>query len=301
MKAMAIEPNIDHRIARADAENAKYICYRVVDTLLREDVRECVSRSETRLSGSLPAGLSKYTTLTSTWLKVTHFGDGCLWIPVTQSAFMQDWRAAGLPLLWQEDKQVKELYAVEDILACFARGLPPASALAFNAFVVECQVAAEHRHVTETECERWFAEFRALHGAATGAQLPDWHARLLRYDRLGAFLDHPFYPTARAKLGFDADALAAYSPEFQRNFLLRWLAVPRAIYHPSSGDGLGLSPLWPSFEAVGLPAAMGAVSCSPALPPMRGCFSLPWRCKACSAAPSQHPTLIWQPWSAAQH
>ena len=255
MKAIAIEPNTDHRIARTDAENAKYICHRVVDTLLREDVRECVSRSETRLSGSLPAALCKYTTLTCTWLKVTHFGDGCLWIPVTQSTFMQDWRGAGLPLLWHEGKQVKELYAVEDILACFARGLPPASALAFNAFGVECQVAAEHRHVSETECERWFAEFRALHGTATGAQLPNWHVRLLHYDRLGAFLDHPFYPTARAKLGFDAYALTAYGPEFQRHFLLRWLAVPRTLYHPSNNDEPGL-PLWPSFETVGLPAAM---------------------------------------------
>lgn len=256
MKAIATGTATDTRIACTDAGDAAYICHRVVDTLLREDVRECVSRSETRLSGSLPAGLSKYTTLTCTWLKVTHFGDGCLWIPVTQSAFMQDWRGAGLPLLWHEDKQVKELYAVEDILACFARGLPPASALAFHAFGVECQVAAEHRHVSEIEWERWFAEFRALHGAATGAQLPNWHARLLHYDRLGAFLDHPFYPTARAKLGFDADALTAYGPEFQRNFLLRWLAVPRALYYPSSGDELSLSPLWPSFEVVGLPAAM---------------------------------------------
>lgn len=256
MKAIAIESTTHNHIARVDAENAKYICHRVVDTLLREDVRECVSRSEKRLSGSLPAGLSKYTTLSCTWLKVPHFGDGCLWIPVVAYAFMQDWRGAGFPLLWHEGKQVKALHAVEDILACFARGLPAASALAFHAFGVECHVAAEHRNVSETECERWFAEFRALHGAETGVQLSNWHARLLHYDRLGAFLDHPFYPTARAKLGFDVDALVAYSPEFQRNFLLRWLAVPHPLYYPSSGDEPGLSPLWPSFEAVGLPAAM---------------------------------------------
>ena len=256
MKAIATGTAADTRIACTDAEHAKYICHRVVDTLLREDVRACVSRSAPLPSPALPVGLGKYTALNRTWLKVAHFGGGCLWIPVTQSTFMQDWRGAGLPLLWQEGGQVKELYAAEDIIACFARGLPPAAALAFNAFAGECKVAAEHRHVGETERERWFAEFRALHGAATGAQLPDWHARLLHYDRLGAFLDHPFYPTARAKLGFDADALAAYGPEFQRNFLLRWLAVPRALYHPSSGDGLGLPPLWPSFEAVGLPAAL---------------------------------------------
>lgn len=256
MTATAIGTTADTPIARTDAGHAEYICHRVVDALLREDVRECVSRSARMPNAALPAELGKYAEVNRAWLKITHFGDGCLWIPVAKSTFMQDWRGAGLPLLWQEGGRVSELYAVQDILACFARGLPPAAADPFDAFAGECQVAAEHRHVSETERERWFAEFRTLHGAATGAQLPNWHARLLHYDRLGAFLDHPFYPTARAKLGFDADALAAYSPEFQRNFLLRWLAVPRALYHPSSGDGFGLSPLWPSFEAVGLPAVM---------------------------------------------
>lgn len=256
MKAMATGTAADTRVARTDAGHAAYICHRVVDALLREDVRECVSRSALMPNAALPAGLGKYAEPNRAWLKVSHFGDGCLWIPVARSTFMQDWRGAGLPLLWQEGGRVSELYAVQDILACFARGLPPAAADPFDAFAGECQVAAEHRHVSETERERWFAEFRTLHGAATGAQLPNWHARLLHYDRLGAFLDHPFYPTARAKLGFDAGALAAYGPEFQRPFLLRWVAAPRALYHPSSGDELGLPPPWPTFEAVGLPAAM---------------------------------------------
>lgn len=252
MKATAVDTGMTH----ADVAYAGYICRRVVDALLREDVRECVSRSAVLPSSALPSTLGHRTEPHGAWLRVSHFGDGCLWIPVAPSVFMQDWRAAGSPLLWQADGQVRELYAVADILACFARGLPPAAAAPFEAFAGECQVAIEHRHVSENERERWFAEFRTLHGGAPGARLPNWHSRLLHYDRLGAFLDHPFYPTARAKLGFDADALVAYGPEFQRPFLLRWVAVPRALYHPTRRDEVGMPPLWPTFEAVGLPAAM---------------------------------------------
>lgn len=219
-----------------------YICRRVIDTLLRENVRDCVSRAAADAGGA--------------WLEVSHFGAGTLQIPVAKSAFMQTWRSAGLPLVWDDGRQLKRLYAVEDILACFARGLPAAAAGRFAAFAEECLVAADHRRISEAERERWFAEFRAAHGSAAGARLPNWHARLLHYDRLGAFLDHPFYPTARAKLGFDADALAAYGPEFQRPFMLRWLAVPHDLHHPSADAASALPVLWPSVEAVGLPAAM---------------------------------------------
>lgn len=257
MKPIATETFTNTRIACTDIGDAAYICHRVVDTLLREDVRECVSRSILLPDVGLPAELGNHAKRSRMWLKVTHFGGGCLWIPVVRCAFMQDWRGAGLPLLWHDGASVKALSAVEDILECFAHGLPPATARAFSAFARECQMAAEQRNISEAERERWFGEFRTLHGAASGAELPDWHTRLLHYDRLGAFLDHPFYPTARAKLGFDADALTAYGPEFQRPFLLRWLAVPRALYHPSD-DGLGLLPPWPGFETVGLPAAMAA-------------------------------------------
>lgn len=257
MKTIANEIIDNIRLEHTDAEHAVYICHRVIDTLLREDVRECVSRSELIPNAALPAELGKYAKVNLVWLKVTHFDDDdCLWIPVVKSTFMQDWRGAGFPLLWQEGGQVRELYAIEDIITCFTRGLHPAAVLPFNAFAAECQVAAEHRQVSETERERWFTELRALHGVATGTQLPNWHACLLHYDRLGAFLDHPFYPTARAKLGFDAEALATYGPEFQRNFLLHWLAVPLALYHPSIANGHSLPLLWPTFEAVGLPASM---------------------------------------------
>ena len=59
MKAIAIGTTANTRIERTDAEHAKYICHRVVDTLLREDARECVSRSALMPNAALPAGLGK--------------------------------------------------------------------------------------------------------------------------------------------------------------------------------------------------------------------------------------------------
>ena len=243
-------------LADTDAHDA-YICRRVVDALLRENVRECVSRAVVRTGDALPT-LAHLGKAGGAWLEVRHIGTGILWIPVVASAFMQTWRSAGLPLVQDDDRQLKPLDAVEAILACFAQGLAAAAAERFAAFAEECLVAADHRRISEAERKRWFAGFRAAYGGAPGARLPNWHARLLHYDRLGAFLDHPFYPTARAKLGFDADALAAYGPEFQRPFMLRWLAVPRDRYHPSADAATALPRLWPGVEAVGLPAAMAA-------------------------------------------
>lgn len=256
MNALTIGIAPEAAAGLARAEHAEYICHRVLDALLRENVRACVSAATLMLNSALPAQLARYANAASTWLKVAHFDGGCLWIPVAGSGFMQDWRSAGLPLAWQEGGQLRELSEVEDIIACFAHGLSANAASLFDAFAEECRVAAVHRAASERERARWFTGLRAHHGFETGADLPHWHTRLLHYDRLGAFLDHPLYPTARAKLGFDEDALIAYSPEFQRSFQLRWLAVPRALYHPSLADEQGWPSLWPSFEDVGLQAEM---------------------------------------------
>jgi hypothetical protein len=222
MNAITIGTAPDTAFELARAEHRRYICQRVLDALLREDVRACASGATLVSRTALPAELSKHEAATRTWLKVAHFNAGLLWIPVVRAAFMQDWRSAGLPLLWQQAGTVAELYAVEDILACFACGLSPSASLLFQAFADECKIAASQRHASETERERWFAELRS---GGSDAELPDWHARLLHYDRLGAFLDHPLYPTARAKLGFDDAALAALWLSYTSNIVLVLLSL----------------------------------------------------------------------------
>jgi len=92
MSAAATETASDMTQADDDAHDA-YICRRVLDTLLRENVRECVSRAAVRAGDSLPTALA-HRDAGYAWLEVSHFGAGILWIPVAESAFMQAWRSA---------------------------------------------------------------------------------------------------------------------------------------------------------------------------------------------------------------
>lgn len=223
------------------------ITRRVVDTLLREDVRACVSAAAVVGPEALPPGL--VDEVAATWLQVTHFAGGTLWIPVLAERFMQPWRLARLPLLWRDADGARALSTLPEILACFRAGLDAAAARGFHDFEQECATAIVHGRACEDERRRWFAE-TAENGHP---ETVPWTARLLHYDRLAAFLDHPFYPTARAKLGFEVEDLARYAPEFAPRFALHWLAVPRALHH---AQGREQSPGWPQFTDVGLPAAL---------------------------------------------
>ena len=237
-------------------EEDSYIRQRVLDTLLREDVRGCVSQAS--LAGA--AQLAGYPGAWgrpegAQWLRLPHFQGGVLWIPVQPAHFLQQWRSTAAPLLWQEGMRYTELLVLDDILACFGRGLAPEAQELFSSFAAECRMAIEHRRIADTVRERWFGALRldklAVHDL-------DWSASLLHYERVAAFHDHPFYPTARAKLGFDRAALEAYGPESQQPFQLRWLALPRHLVRAQGeedlhGPGLRERPTaWPSFADVGL-------------------------------------------------
>jgi len=82
----------------------------------------------------------------------------------------------------------------------------------------------------------------------------NWGERLRHADQLASFLDHPYYPTARAKFGFSESDLRQYAPEFCQPFHLRWLALPReqlTLTEP------GAKPIWwPQPQQVGLDAAL---------------------------------------------
>lgn len=233
--------------------HADYIAARVVDTLLREDVRECLTRAEVVGNDALPHGFADGVGADQQWLQITHFGPYRLWIPVARERFMQPWRFARRALVWCSAAGCRRIHNVADILAYFRVGLDESVAHGFVEFERECATAVTHRHAAEIERERWFCDWRADHGQACGADLVDWHERLLHYDRLASFLDHPFYPTARAKLGFGVDDLARYAPEFRPSFELNWLAVARALHHSTDGP---LPPGWPTFTAVNLPVSL---------------------------------------------
>lgn len=226
-----------------------YLAQRVIDAFLREDVRECISRGAI-VSGD--AEVLRATRLDSSpedsWLRINHFG-GALWLAVEPGRFMQDWRLRALPALWLHNGEIRYLFDLPEILACFRERLDNETQSLHLAFAEECAVAAEHRALCEAERARWFGA-----RGEEPAIWPQWAKSLARHDRLAAFHDHPFYPTARAKLGFSADDVRAYTPEFQPAFDLNWLAVPKSSY-----EGTPLPEfIRPDFEGVGLNSSLRA-------------------------------------------
>lgn len=243
-------PTLFHRSGwAAKLKDTDYISQRVVDTLLREDVRQCVSNGHIVSALALPYSTSILSDLEQLWLQIDHIGQEKLWIPVTRCDYMQSWRLSHLPLLCSDAAKFKLLTTVPEILAFFRQGLSDAQVQGYDDFELECKTAVEHRSVCEAERRHWFANWRSNQPNTCGADLPTWDQRLQHYDRLAAFQDHPYYPTARAKLGFNIHDLTQYAPEFQPKFKLHWLAVPKALY---SQQGVSLPPGWPDFAEVGL-------------------------------------------------
>lgn len=238
----------------APSSQADYICRRVVDALLRENLREIVSRG--RLVGSGPTPFSSLPEggRPKQWLVADHLGDGSLWIPVRREGLLQELTLDELPLIRRRDGRHERLSDIADILACFCQGLDEEASALFADFETECRAAIEHGVLCEAERKRYFAELRAA--PRTPADSLYWPERQLYYERLASFLDHPFYPTARAKLGFEAADLSAYGPEFQRPFPLRWLAVAKDLCQETSFPGREI--WWPSFEEVGLASRLEA-------------------------------------------
>ncbi|MFB6260707.1 MAG: IucA/IucC family protein, partial [Thiohalorhabdaceae bacterium] len=151
------------------------------------------------------------------------------------------WRLRALPAVWQQGQGSLPLAELDAILETFAAGLDGEDQEGFRTFAEECHYARQQRALCEEARQRLFA--RPADSQASPSAWPAWARRLFYYDRLAAFHDHPFYPTAGAKLGFDAAALRAYAPEFAPRFQLRWLAVPRALYNGPAPDPA----LWPDF------------------------------------------------------
>lgn len=239
-------------MASRDA-HADYICQRVVDALLREDVRECVSRAQWVAGEAMPFASQLSPALRDgQWLVVAHLGEGRLWLPVQRCRFMQEWRLRALVLIWEHGHGLERLQHLPAILARFQYGLQAEAARQFDDFAAECLAAIEHRKTCEDARRHYARTWQGEAGAVHSLDRLDWSTRMLYYDRWASFQDHPFYPTARAKLGFAAADLAHYAPEFQPAFRLRWLAVPQAIY---AGDKAPTA-WWPDFADVGLDPAL---------------------------------------------
>lgn len=234
----------------APIRQSDHIFQRVVDALLRENVRDCMSQAVVingqilAFKACLPPAL-----VDGKWLYVEHLGH--LYIPVVVSDYMQSWCLRGLDLIQYQHGKVSHLDTIEAVLDCFQHDLSEHRKQEFSAFVTECQTAVSHSVACVTAQQQYFSQQRK--GEEVGGS--DWSQRMLHYERLASFLDHPYYPTARAKLGFSTADLSSYAPEFSAHFELRWLAVPKGLYQSTPA---ALPDWWPSFAAVGLDPAMAA-------------------------------------------
>ena len=139
---------------------------------------------------------------------------------------------------------------LDDVHAALRTLADPADQPGVEDFAQECRDALAAHHlrdqelprVTRTLARRPVSAWRGLTGQ-------------LGYDTLAAVRPHPAYPTAAARPGFsDADALA-HAPEYQPEFALAWVAIPR----PAVTRGGPPPPAWwPRPSDAGLPAALDA-------------------------------------------
>lgn len=249
--------NVVFKTERLDVQ-ADYICRRVVNALLRENVRDCVSRAQVLEGHELAFGQRLPVALSDgPWLCLAYLGQ--LYIPVERCDFMQAWRLRDLPLVQLHNGRVNYLDDINAILDCFQQGLSESLREEFVSFVSECQTAITHSVACAQAREQLFRQHRTMAGGEVlGEDNRDWAKRLLHYERLASFLDHPFYPTARAKLGFSTADLSAYAPEFGATFKLCWLAVPRTLYRENS---TALPTWWPRFNDVNLPLSLADSHC----------------------------------------
>ena len=194
-----------------DAADQAYMTRRIIDCCLREDIRGLVSQGRI---AQLPEALSQYLAHEprGNWLQIAHLGGEELWLPVVRAYPLQEWACTGDAWVVVAPHMTGVQRGYPLWLGHLSQGLDEESLELFAAYVQEADCATTHR----TLCQQAYQ----LHapGLDDVTALKDWSQRLLKIDQLASYLDHPFYPTARAKSGFDGEALARYAPEFSPRF-----------------------------------------------------------------------------------
>ncbi|MBT2370444.1 IucA/IucC family protein [Pseudomonas fluorescens] len=230
----------------SEGTDQAFITRRIIDCCLREDIRGIVSKGNIcQLTEDLSQHLQHQPD--ASWLRIAHLGTDELWLPVVKAYPLQDWMGTGdtwIKVSPQNHAEVQHGYRLW--LGHLSHGLDEESLALFAAYLKEADCATEHRAL----CNQAFHQHAPA--LSDAIDLTDWSKRLLRIDQLASYLDHPFYPTARAKSGFDAAALKGYAPEFAPRFELNWLAIPNNALTLTSSQ----PPHWPDFAEVGLPPAL---------------------------------------------
>lgn len=228
--------------------NASYLTQRLIDTCLREDLFGLVSKSQ--FTARAPANLtsSNYPG-EQVWAIFSH-SDFTLYLPVTPSYYMQRWvygspnGVDGSGWLIEKKGQFELQNDYHDWIQLLKTCAHESSYPLLNGYLQELECAEEHKAL----CDNAFQQHSDSLMQPI-SQLKHWNQKLLRADQIASYLDHPYYPTARAKFGLSDTDLEKYAPEFAQSFALRWLAIDKSLVTLTSSQ----PSCWPTMEQVGLP------------------------------------------------
>jgi siderophore synthetase component len=209
------------------------IALRLINACLREDVRNLLSL------GRIEANEGR------TFLVFDHLPTACR-IEVKESPSMQTHRATNPHWEIRQHGQWVAQQGARQWIRFLAQGLPEDAAALYRDYELEVQAAIDQTVL----CDQTYTEQQ--HQLNFNDSPRNWAERMLHADQMASFLDHPYYPTARAKFGMDTSELKAYSPEFNPTFELAWFAVPASEF-----ESTGTEPVWwPTLAQVGLPQSL---------------------------------------------
>lgn len=209
------------------------IALRLINACLRENVRNIMSQ------GRVEANEGRM------FLMFEHLPEACR-IEVKEGFSMQTYRA--ITPRWEvlHHGQWVEQQGARQWIRFLAQGLPDEAKTLYQNYELEVQAAIDQT----MQCDQAYTEQQ--HKLGLNSVPRNWAERMLHADQMASFLDHPFYPTARAKFGMHTSELKAYSPEFDPTFELAWFAVPASEF-----ERTGTEPAWwPTMAQVGLPQSL---------------------------------------------
>ncbi|MDD1827711.1 siderophore biosynthesis protein PsvB [Photobacterium sp. ZSDE20] len=229
--------------------NTLYLTQRLVDTCLREDLFGLVSQSQFNTEPPATLSPSPYPS-DQVWATFAH-ADFTLYLPVTPSYYMQRWvygssdGTGGNGWLIEKNGQVELQQHYSDWIKLLKACAHDSSHSLLDGYLQELECAEKHKVL----CDSAFNQHSESLMQPI-SQLEHWGHKLLRADQIASYLDHPYYPTARAKFGLNDEDLAQYAPEFAQSFALRWLAIDKSLVTLTSSQ----PQCWPNMEQVGLPS-----------------------------------------------
>lgn len=220
-----------------------YVTQRIINACLRENVCKIMSLGKIINFSELDLEFNWPEMKTDFWLKIEHVCPAILYIPIIESHYMQEWQTTSAAWLKRTSEGVTYQSGFKHWLNSISHNLSLEEKKFFNDYIEEANCAVEQRGL----CQQAYFDRESLLKIPLN-KIKGWHQQLLFSDQVASYLDHPYYPTARAKFGFDKKALMAYAPEFLTSFALNWVAIRNEKTTLTSSQ----LDCWPTFNEVGL-------------------------------------------------